>query len=121
MIAYNSVTVRFFQDYVKSHSEALQQYKDKHEVIAVENDQALHSRLVAEDDLHVHWLGECEYMHGIWYSEKSRQLVCPQVHVLHNNYIVGKLQKEHRAQKWGQWFLTAESDCVLPVDTRSIS
>ena len=33
MIAYNSVTVRFFQDYVKSHSEALQQYKDKHEVI----------------------------------------------------------------------------------------
>ena len=115
-IASNSVTVRFFQDYVKSHSEALLQYKDKRGVIAVENDQALLSRLIKEDNLYVHWLGECEYMQGIWYTDKSRQLVCSQIHVLHNNYIVGNRQKQQRAQDWGHWFLSAEERyCSVPL------
>ena len=113
-ISSNAATRPFFDNYVRTHTAVLMKYKHKKGRISVENDQALLSRLLRDEKLTIHWLDKCQYTNGMWYNSTDFRASCEESNtlaVLHNNYIVGTVNKISRAKKWGQWFVSG-GKCV---------
>lgn len=114
-IASNVATRPFFDNYVSTHTAVLMKYKHKKGRISVENDQALLSRLLRDEKLTIDWLDKCQYTNGMWYNSTDFRASCEEcktLGILHNNYIVGTINKVSRAKEWSQWFMSS-GQCVL--------
>lgn len=105
---------RFFMKYVAKYEKNLQKYERFIGSFADKDpgEQHLMTKLLKKNRMSVHWLDDCHFARGEWYSQKAYRYRCPHPEVIQNNYIEGNSQKRHRAEAWGHWFLKQDGTCL---------
>ena len=99
---------RFFQAYTALYTQKLSELSSKDHRFTYKYDygeQHLMTRMLQESHLKVHWLPECEFTRGEWYSSEELRRRCPAPALLQNNYLVGNTEKIHRVKRWKHWFV----------------
>ena len=112
-ISSTNRTRGFFESYFTQHTAQINFFQTTRNISDFTNDQVLLSQLLPASGLKVKWFDKCMYSNGMWYNSSSLRDECQgQLALLHNNYIVGNLQKIERAKKWKHWFLSSSDKCM---------